>query len=77
MITVTQQQENLALHITILVSLLQKAYPHELTKRFVDAEDSPPSSCSVSLSRDCGTGGCVVSAITNYVSFLWRFMFGL
>lgn len=37
-----------------------------LTAR-TDAEDSPPSSCSVDLNRDCGTGGCVVSAIANYV----------
>lgn len=37
-----------------------------LTER-TDAEDSPPSSCSVDLNRDCGTGGCVVSAIANYV----------
>lgn len=34
---------------------------------YIDANDSPPSSCSVSYSRDCGSGGCVVSAISNYV----------
>ena len=34
---------------------------------FIDAEDNPPSACSVDLNRDCGTGGCVVSAIANYV----------
>ncbi|KAG8529470.1 uncharacterized protein KY384_006107 [Bacidia gigantensis] len=33
---------------------------------FIDAEDSPPSACSVNLNRDCGAGGCVVSAIANY-----------
>ncbi|KAL8828753.1 MAG: hypothetical protein Q9191_002406 [Dirinaria sp. TL-2023a] len=33
---------------------------------FIDAEDNPPTSCSVETTRDCGTGGCVVSAITNY-----------
>lgn len=33
---------------------------------FIDAEDTPPSSCSVNLARDCGATGCVVSAITNY-----------
>lgn len=33
---------------------------------FIDAEDSPPSSCSVDYDRDCGDGGCVVSAIANY-----------
>jgi hypothetical protein len=35
---------------------------------FIDAEDSPPHACSVDLQRDCGAGGCVVSAIANYVS---------
>ena len=35
---------------------------------YIDANDNPPSSCSVNLSRDCGTGGCVVSAISNFVS---------
>jgi hypothetical protein len=34
---------------------------------FIDSEDAPPSSCGVKLSRDCGTGGCIVSAIANYV----------
>lgn len=33
---------------------------------FIDANDSPPSSCSVDYTRDCGAGGCVVSAIKNY-----------
>ena len=33
---------------------------------YIDAEDSPPSSCSVVVSRDCGDKGCVVSAIANY-----------
>lgn len=33
---------------------------------FIDAEDAPPSACSVDLARDCGSGGCVVSAIANY-----------
>ncbi len=35
---------------------------------FIDANDNPPSSCGVEYSRDCGKGGCVVSAIKNYVS---------
>ncbi|PMD62413.1 S1/P1 nuclease [Hyaloscypha bicolor E] len=35
---------------------------------FIDANDSPPSSCSVEYSRDCGSEGCVVSAIKNYTS---------
>lgn len=33
---------------------------------FIDAEDSPPSSCSVDYDRDCGSKGCSVSAIANY-----------
>lgn len=36
---------------------------------FIDAEDSPPTSCGVSLPRDC-TGTCIVTAITNYVGLL-------
>ncbi|KAI1174646.1 nuclease S1 precursor [Nemania sp. FL0916] len=37
---------------------------------YIDANDSPPSSCSVSYSRDCGSEGCVVSAIQNYTTIL-------
>ncbi|KAK3676363.1 hypothetical protein LTR78_003638 [Recurvomyces mirabilis] len=37
---------------------------------FIDAEDSPPSSCSVNYNRDCGAKGCSVSAIANYTSRL-------
>lgn len=33
---------------------------------FIDAEDDPPHSCGVEFDRDCGDGGCVVSAIANY-----------
>jgi hypothetical protein len=33
---------------------------------FIDAQDSPPESCGADYNRDCG-GGCVVSAINNYV----------
>ncbi|KAF8506243.1 nuclease Le1 [Hysterangium stoloniferum] len=34
---------------------------------FIDAEDSPlTGSCSVVETRDCGTGGCILSAIANY-----------
>jgi hypothetical protein len=35
---------------------------------FIDAEDSPPSSCSVDYDRDCGEKGCSVSAIANYTA---------
>ncbi|KAI3397966.1 hypothetical protein diail_10042 [Diaporthe ilicicola] len=37
---------------------------------FIDAQDSPPSSCGVDYDRDCGSGGCVISAIQNYTSIL-------
>ena len=37
---------------------------------FIDANDSPPSSCSVEYSRDCGSSGCSISAIVNYTSIL-------
>ena len=35
---------------------------------FIDAEDSPPTTCSVDLSRDCTTKGCIPSAIANYTT---------
>jgi len=35
---------------------------------FIDANDSPPSSCGVTYSRDCGDTGCVVAAIQNYTT---------
>lgn len=41
---------------------------------FVDANDSPPSSCSVNFNRDCDNGFCVISAISNYVSALLRLL---
>ncbi|KAI0447573.1 nuclease S1 precursor [Xylaria telfairii] len=37
---------------------------------YIDANDSPPSSCGVDYSRDCGAAGCVVSAIQNYTTIL-------
>jgi hypothetical protein len=37
---------------------------------FIDAKDDPPSSCSVSYSRDCPENNCVVGAIANYTSQL-------
>jgi hypothetical protein len=37
---------------------------------FIDANDSPPTSCGVEFDRDCGAGGCVVSAIANYTAQL-------
>ncbi|MCJ1410989.1 hypothetical protein MMC19_005077 [Ptychographa xylographoides] len=35
---------------------------------FIDALDSPPKTCDVIYTRDCGSGGCVVSAINNYTT---------
>ncbi|OIW31395.1 nuclease S1 [Coniochaeta ligniaria NRRL 30616] len=37
---------------------------------FIDAKDSPPSSCTVDFERDCKEEGCVVTAIANYTSRL-------
>ena len=36
---------------------------------FIDAEDNPPSACNVDYARDCGSTGCVVRAINNYVCY--------
>lgn len=34
---------------------------------YVDANDSPPTSCGVNFARDCsGAGGCIITAIKNY-----------
>ncbi|ETR99726.1 S1/P1 nuclease [Trichoderma reesei RUT C-30] len=33
---------------------------------FIDAQDSPPSSCNVDYDRDCGSAGCSISAMANY-----------
>ncbi|KAJ7906827.1 putative nuclease PA3 [Mycena leptocephala] len=33
---------------------------------FIDAEDNPPTPCSVDYTRDCGASGCSISAIANY-----------
>ena len=33
---------------------------------FIDAEDNPPSTCDVNYDRDCGSGGCSISAMANY-----------
>ncbi|KAF8499597.1 nuclease Le1 [Russula emetica] len=37
---------------------------------FIDAHDDPPTSCSADPVRDCGSAGCVVSAIQNYTTRL-------
>ncbi|MCJ1311521.1 hypothetical protein MMC25_005193 [Agyrium rufum] len=33
---------------------------------FIDALDNPPTTCNVVYSRDCGSSGCVIKAISNY-----------
>lgn len=35
---------------------------------YIDALDSPPTSCDVDFDRDCPEEGCIVSAIANYTS---------
>lgn len=47
-----------------------KYYRFTSTFHFIDAKDSPPSSCTVDLARDCKASGCVVSALANYTSRL-------
>jgi len=37
---------------------------------YIDANDSPPTTCLVDYERDCGKSGCSVSAIVNYTSIL-------
>lgn len=71
--------------MSILTTLKADSYRYTTAGKFsapyhyIDANDSPPSSCSVDLSRDCDSEGCVVSAIKNYVcldgTFLERWSF--
>ncbi|KAF9015409.1 S1/P1 nuclease [Cyathus striatus] len=44
------------------------AYAWSSTLHYVDAEDNPPNSCSVSESRDCANGKCILTAIANYTT---------
>ena len=37
---------------------------------FIDANDSPPTSCSVEFDRDCDNDACVVAAISNFTAQL-------
>jgi len=48
--------------------------PGEYSKpyHFIDALDSPPTSCNVDYDRDCGSTGCVVAAIQNYTEVLTK-----
>ncbi|KAL0563983.1 hypothetical protein V5O48_018074 [Marasmius crinis-equi] len=44
------------------------SYAWSSNLHFVDAEDNPPSSCSVNENRDCTNNFCVLSAIANYTT---------
>ncbi|KAJ6627953.1 S1/P1 nuclease [Mycena sp. CBHHK59/15] len=46
----------------------EAAYSWSAPFHFVDAEDNPPTSCSVSETRDCGSGTCILTAIANYTT---------
>ncbi|KAJ6624446.1 S1/P1 nuclease [Mycena sp. CBHHK59/15] len=46
----------------------EAAYSWSAPFHFVDAEDNPPTSCSVSKTRDCGSGNCILTAIANYTN---------
>ncbi|KAF7360513.1 Nuclease S1 [Mycena venus] len=43
-------------------------YKWSAAYHFVDAEDNPPTSCSVNETRDCGDEACILSAIANYTT---------
>ncbi|KAJ6514569.1 S1/P1 nuclease [Mycena vulgaris] len=45
----------------------ESAYSWSAPFHFVDAEDNPPTSCSVSETRDC-SGPCILTAIANYTT---------
>lgn len=46
----------------------EKAFAWSAPLHFVDAEDNPPTSCSVSQTRDCGSNDCILAAIANYTT---------
>ncbi|KAA1476819.1 nuclease Le1 [Dentipellis sp. KUC8613] len=46
----------------------EAAYKFSAPFHFIDAEDSPPDSCSVNQARDCGDEGCILTAIQNYTA---------
>ncbi|KAJ7204792.1 phospholipase C/P1 nuclease domain-containing protein [Mycena pura] len=46
----------------------ETAYKWSAPFHFVDAQDNPPTSCSVSETRDCASGTCILSAIANYTT---------
>jgi len=47
----------------------EKAYSWSAPNHFIDAEDSPLDGvCNVSESRDCASGFCLLTAISNYTT---------
>ncbi|KAF8167864.1 nuclease Le1 [Crassisporium funariophilum] len=46
----------------------ETAYKWSANLHYVDAEDNPPTSCSVSETRDCSNGQCILTAIANYTT---------
>ncbi|GJF00691.1 S1/P1 nuclease [Phanerochaete sordida] len=46
----------------------ETAYEWSAPLHFVDANDNPPTSCSVEETRDCGDGDCILVAIANYTT---------
>jgi len=49
-------------------SVKYTSYPWSKPSHFVDAQDNPPTSCSVDQNRDCSAGNCILDAIANYTS---------
>ncbi|EKM49558.1 uncharacterized protein PHACADRAFT_131239 [Phanerochaete carnosa HHB-10118-sp] len=46
----------------------ETAYEWSQPLHFVDANDNPPTSCSVEQTRDCGDDECILTAIANYTT---------
>lgn len=46
----------------------ETAYKWSAGLHFVDANDNPPTSCSVQETRDCDGGLCILTAIANYTT---------
>ncbi|KAK7692095.1 hypothetical protein QCA50_005501 [Cerrena zonata] len=46
----------------------QAAFSWSSPLHFVDAEDNPPTSCSVNEKRDCAGNNCILGAIANYTT---------
>ncbi|KAH9938884.1 nuclease Le1 [Epithele typhae] len=46
----------------------ETAFKWSANLHFVDAEDNPPTSCSVNEQRDCANNLCILGAIANYTT---------